>query len=169
MVDAIISGGDRRLGPVAFVRKIVESMRENESGSISELGLGGFKWERPGDTGSFNVEYGFNEVSAENKFVFEPAENVEIGGQIRQGTPVEEIGGDAGRIGMLLDIALDPNFEFAEMDAASIGFGGHLTDYELTYEGFVISDRPGRVNMKEVVDELNRRTAESAAEDLIDK
>jgi len=125
---------ERSLGPVAFVRKFQERAVANpDGGRVSEMGLGTISWENFG--AGMKVEYGFNESSVENTFSFQPIGAREGGGERPQGTTASELGGQVGKVASIIDSAfLDDQFEFAELDAASVGFG-YLTSYEFGYEG----------------------------------
>lgn len=128
-----IDEGDRELTPFAFVRAFEQRYQDGqESGRISEMGIGTLEWER---SGSFvQVEYGFHETSIERKFEFTPHE-ARIGSTRAQGTDLKQLGGNAAEVAKIIDTVYDDaeEFDFAELSAASIG-QTHLTSYEFEYE-----------------------------------
>lgn len=123
---------DRELTPFAFVRAFEQRYQDGQhSGRVSELGLGTLEWDR---SGSFvKLEYGFHETSIERKFEFTPHE-ARIGSTRAQGTNLKQLGGDAAEVAKIIDKVYDAEeFDFAELDAASIG-QTHLTSYEFEYQ-----------------------------------
>ena len=128
-----IDEGNRQLTPFAFVRAFEQRYQDGqESGRISEMGIGSLEWDR---RGSFiKVEFGFHETAIERKFEFTPYE-ARIGSTRAQGTDLKQLGGNAAEVAKIIDTVYSDaeEFDFAELSAASIG-QTHLTSYEFEYE-----------------------------------
>ncbi len=161
MVDYETEGPDREIGVekegrkrglVKFLRDAFEQMKEEDEGRVSELKMGSISWNKS-RIYTF-VEYGFNERSAEpgSKFVFMPAYNAEHGGTTRQGSDIQEFGGEIAEVGTFIEALADLPLEFAELDAASQGHS-NLTDYEFEYETAVSNSRLEDLTFEEVAEE----------------
>lgn len=140
MVRVIVPDGereetDRPHEPLAMARVIHEKLMEDDPDRVifREEGIGAVEVEKMG-ANLYKVEFGVHESNVENKFEFMPARDAAQGGTTLQGTPLEEMGGKAGELASILKEAMDTlPFEFAELDAASMGHE-NLTSYEFEYE-----------------------------------
>lgn len=126
---------DLREEPLAFVRRITEDILESDPdekryrtdtiGSITVKKLMGPIW---------SIEFLFHERNIDNQFKFTPMGTMPEGGNTRQGSNLPDLGGNVGETARLIEEGFDIlPFEFAELDAASLGHT-HLTDYEFKYE-----------------------------------
>jgi len=125
----------RRLSPFAMVRSMVDAVEDGaDNGVVSERGVGSggnmmLEWDN--SFAGLSVELKFHETMIENDFTFTP----DVRGE--QGTSPEKLGGKVGELAGILNQAFDMQWDFAELDAASIGHE-HLTDYEFEYEGIAM-------------------------------
>lgn len=133
------STGERPRAPLAFLRTIRQTILEEEPDRVvfSEEGIGRAEFRKLG-SGSYSIEFGFHENNIENKFEFRPLSETTGGQTTRQGTDLPDLGGNAGEFGRLFERQFKDvlPFEFAELDAASVGHE-NLTSYEFKYETFV--------------------------------
>jgi len=81
------------------------------------------------------IKLKFHERVVENEFSLNPAGPNAI--DPRQATHPGELGEQLGVIVKQLDYAYDCIWDFASVNGASIAHGGHITDYEFTYETFM--------------------------------
>lgn len=125
------------LDPKSFVRKFERAIKNGqEEGRISGSGLGTLEWESLG-LGMIRIEYGFHESSVDNVFEFRPMIGAS-GATTDQGTELPKLGGDAGKVGKIMKQNYNVDWEFAELEAASMAEA--LTDYEFEYEGSTYTD-----------------------------
>lgn len=132
-----IDEGERDLTPFAFVRAFEQRYQDGqESGRISEMGIGSLEWSR---SGSFiQLEYGFHETAIERKFEFTP-HDINVGSTRAQGTNLKQLGGNAAKVAKIIDRVYDEaeEFDFSQLSAASIGHT-HFTSYEFKYEASLV-------------------------------
>lgn len=140
MVRVIVPDGDREetdrpYEPLAMARVIHEKLMEDDPDRVifREEQIGSVEVEKIG-ADFYKLKFGLHESNVENEFEFMPARDAREGGTTLQGTPLEQMGGKAGELASILKDALDTlPFEFAELDAASMGHE-NLTSYEFEYE-----------------------------------
>lgn len=143
--NGVESAGERPRAPLAFLRKIKETILEEEPERVifSERGIGSVEFTSIGrmfGSDNYKVEYGFHEKYVENKFEFVAMGSEHGGGTMRQGSDLPSLGGKPGEFGRLFEESFDSfPFEFAELDAASVGHE-NLTSYEFRYETSVSID-----------------------------
>lgn len=138
----------RQRGMVKFLRDVFEGMKTEEEGRESELGFGTVSWRN--DPSFVHIEYGFEEKSASPKatFEFRPAANTRQGGTTLQGSDIEELGGDAAKVGRFINGLGRLPLEFVELSAASLGHE-NLTNYEFEYETAVEKGRIDNTTFEE--------------------
>lgn len=151
-----IGKGERARGVVKFLRDVFEGMKDEEKGRESEWGFGTVEWNKS-NIYTF-IEYGFEEKSASPTatFKFTPAANVRQGGTTRQGTDIQDLGGDVAEIGEFIESISDLPLEFAELNAASQGHT-NLTNYEFEYETAVENARLDKLKFEEVLNSIDRQ------------
>lgn len=128
---------DIRREALPVVREIKSRIEDGEQeGRISERELGTVSWEaRPVGV---RFEHGFSEIAVERSFRFEPRTSQS---SPANATSSEDLGGEPGRFATLMSEAFDVRWEFAELEAASIGTAGQLTGFEFVYEGLTIQSK----------------------------
>lgn len=141
----------REPGPVLMARRAHELIQEGGDHYLSAK-LASIEIE-DNQFGGFQIKLMFHENEMEMPFVFRGAraklnqfpEEMKDKVQILYNKPAshpKDLSKDIGTIADILEIAYDmPEFEFAKLDAASIGGMGQLTDYEFTYETGSNSDK----------------------------
>lgn len=143
---------NRERGPIPLAREAYELIRSGEDGTVRNMTTS-VKVESH-SSGGFVVELGFHEEELENPFYFRGAKAKfnqfppEVQDRLfllfnKPASHPRELGEDIGTIADILEIAFDlPEFEFVELQAASIGGMGELTDYEFKYETGDIGNKP---------------------------
>lgn len=129
-------GGERNVGPLVVFRQFRSGVQSDLESQKIFTGFGTLEWQEMNMvTENINVTWGFNEVSVDEEFRFDPMGGAVGGGETMQGTPADELGGEAGEFASMFKKIYDTSFdwEFVELSAASIGHS-HLTDYEFEYE-----------------------------------
>lgn len=156
----------RDMGPVAIAREVHKRVMEGGDHDIS-ASLATVKI-RDNQFGGMQMKIRFHERLMTGDFVFKGSSQGRSGddsvmGQMAdmQGTKhsmLMEFTDDIGRLSEILKLAYDLNdWEFAELEAASIGGMGGLTDYEFVFETGTTKDEFSRDAIDRAVDSMNRR------------
>lgn len=148
---------EARKSPLVLAREFKQEVLEgNEDGRVSELEVGSISWKSLLDTSDYRLELGLHETAVNNTFKFRPEgprEPKPIGVANPQATDASSLGGKGGELAAIFREAFDVRWDFAELEAASIG-GEHLTDYEFTYEGFTAEQKIINSNIDEAVQKI---------------
>jgi hypothetical protein len=158
-VDDTDSGRD--VGPMAFARRVYKAARQmKEDGEDKTLSgmLATVKLEN-NQFGGFSISIGFHEKRMESDFRFSGSKPMNIDPQnqvANTATPIEELTGDVGMLAKILEETMDLNpWEFAELEAASIGGTGGLTDFEFKYESGSIDGPPSKSEFNNRLERIN--------------
>jgi hypothetical protein len=148
--DIGIDKEGRRRGMTKFLRDVFEGIKNEDEGREGEIRMGTVSWKR--SKIFIRIEYGFEEKTADPNatFKFRPAANNRQGGTTRQGTDIEDMGGNAEKVGRFINTMAGLPLEFAELDAASIGHS-NLTNYEFKYETSVETSKIENLTFEEVL------------------
>lgn len=123
-----------RVSPVVIgriIKQAIDNIEDSEGEIIPHRGPS-IKWDE-GPAG-IKMEMGLHESHIEDEFIFRSNYNKESPRPPTTSTPTD-LGGEAKEFGSYLGKVFNIEWEFAELKAASIGYGGHLVDFEFTYEG----------------------------------
>jgi len=144
----IRSEDDRKLGVVAVARQVYravqEAKKEEETVSVSTE-MATVRVEN-NKFGGYQIELNFHESMLTSKFEF-----------FSTGSRLQEFTDEIGKLAEILEETLDlTQFEFAELEAASIGGLGELTDFEFKYETGTPNNPPEKRTFDERLSEVTR-------------
>ena len=124
---------DREVSPLVVIREFHKDINSGTDSASYHTMWGTLRYDT--SYGALDMSFTTHESVIENKFEFNPASNASSGGRTIQGSSLEDLGGKPGEFASLFKKIYKgkPLFEFANLDAASLGHQ-YLTDYEFTYE-----------------------------------
>lgn len=155
MVDIIFPGDDRPAGPILIAREVQDIVEENRDAEIvGDLAsvqvehnqFGGFQFEIAIHQSNVNSVFEFNAMTAERQ---------PIGDVTSKATDIEELNDDIATLANVMEIAYDTNeWEFAELEAQSIGGTGGLTDYVFTYQTGTNKDNFTNRDLEDAIEQV---------------
>jgi len=124
---------DREVAPLVVIRRFHEDINAGKSSGTYVAKWGTLRYDT-GHFGNLDLEFTFHENAVDGTFEFKPMD-APTGGRTPQGSKVEDLGGHPGEFARLFKRIYKgkPMFEFAKLDAASLGHE-YFTDYEFKYE-----------------------------------
>lgn len=146
---------ERNVGPVVVARKVHERIMEGgDSRVVAELADITIN---DNQFGGFQLKLGFHQRQVDGVFKFDPnvAEREPIGDTTSKASTVQELDDEIGLLASLIEEAYGANpWEFASLEAASIGGTGALTDYEFKYETSTSDGRVEKDSMDKAIEKI---------------